>query len=192
MFAVIRMVTRFIFASMIPSSVPGILIPEDGDKSLILTSQESQIPISEPSFSKHDWCQPRLTTSSYPESSGSFASGWLPGETLKNSKKFQFLNCCPVTACIVLTQSPAVPQSFSWRPTAGQIRQSILKEVTRREGSTSAFLNRVACPDDVIFLARTISAFPISASTRNSSLQYFQHNSWLKINEHLPISRKED
>ena len=38
----------------------------------------------------------------YPESSGSLASGWSPGETLENSKKNNFLIGCPVKACIVL------------------------------------------------------------------------------------------
>ena len=66
---------------------------------------------------------------SYPESSGFLVSGWAPGETLENSKKFNFFDWLLyfgyVTASIVLPQKSCsnkipVPQSLSWRATAGQ------------------------------------------------------------------------
>ena len=66
-----------------------------------------------------------ISTILYPESSGFLVSGWAPGETLENSKKFKFLIDCHVTVCIILLQKscgnkiPAL-QSLSWRPTAGQ------------------------------------------------------------------------
>ena len=69
------------------------------------------------------------STISYPETSGSLASGWSPGETLENSKKFKvfdWLFCISsVTASIVLPQKSCgnkipVPQSLSWRLNADQ------------------------------------------------------------------------
>ena len=66
---------------------------------------------------------------SYPECSGFLVNGWAPEETMENSKKFKFFDwlLCfsSVTAWIVLPQKSCgtkipVPQSLSWRPTAGQ------------------------------------------------------------------------
>ena len=71
---------------------------------------------------KHGKCSCKSMSS--PESSGSLASGWLPGETLGNSN----IIGCLITACIVLpqksfgTKSPVSPSLLATNPWPKNLR----------------------------------------------------------------------